>query len=65
MKRRKTFIDKPEQVKVSLPMLEALASDLVEAHNAKKVNLDYWPAACEVVIGFYRGETPIIPSWKK
>ncbi|HET8685910.1 MAG TPA: hypothetical protein VFM18_04515 [Methanosarcina sp.] len=54
MKRRKTFIglDKPEQVKVSKPMMEALAKDLIEGHRAKAYNLYYWPAAREVVLQF-------------
>ena len=52
MKRRKTWIEKPQQVKVSVPMMEALAKDLQELHDQKVVNLHYWPAAREVVVQF-------------
>ena len=56
MKRRKTWIEKPNQVKVSEPMMKALAKDLMEGHKAKAYNLDYWPAAREVVVQFYTEE---------
>ena len=54
MKKRRTWIDKPEQVKVSKPMMEALAKDLMEGHKAKNYDLHYWPAAREVVTQFYK-----------
>jgi hypothetical protein len=56
MKRRKTYIKKPKQVKVDEAMMIALANDLVELHNEKLYNLHYWPAAREVVAQFYRKE---------
>lgn len=56
MKKRRTWIDKPEQVKVSKPMMEALAKDLMEGHKAKNYDLNYWPAAREVVAQFYKQE---------
>lgn len=52
MKRRKTFLEKPKQVKVSKEMMEALAKDLQEGHDKKVYNLHYWPAAREVVVQF-------------
>lgn len=54
-KRRKTFME-VEQVKVSKTMMEALAKDLMEGHKSKAYNLDYWPAAREVVVAFYKEE---------
>lgn len=54
MPKRSTYIEKPEMVKVSKEMMEALAKDLMEGHNAKNYNLQYWPAAREVVAQFYK-----------
>jgi hypothetical protein len=36
-----------------------LAADLVEAHNSKSINLNYWPSARELVTHYYEGEAPI------
>lgn len=54
MKKRKSFLEKPKQVKVSEEMMLALARDLKEGHDAKVYNLHYWPAAREVVTLFYK-----------
>lgn len=43
-------------------LIEVLASDLVEMHNATGINLEYWPAAREFVTRFYVGEDPIKPG---
>lgn len=42
---------------------KALARDLVEAHNAKRINLGEWPAAREHVVAHYDGEKPIASRW--
>mgnify|MGYP000099506632 FL=1 len=49
-------------ITTSRVMIEALAGDLVEMHNATGINLEYWPAAREFVTRFYVGEEPIKPG---
>jgi len=43
-------------------LFKTLASDLVQAHNAKAINLDYWPSARELVTHYYEGEELIKPN---
>jgi hypothetical protein len=53
---------KKPTITTSRVMIEALANDLVEMHNATGINLEYWPAAREFVTRFYVGEAPIKPG---
>ena len=61
MKKRSTYI-KPIKyppsatITTSRQLIEQLAQDLVEGHNAKAYNLEYWPAAREFVTRFHVGE---------
>lgn len=64
-KKRSTYIS-PKSFKIEHPptatittdrvLIETLAQDLVEGHNAEAYNLEYWPAAREFVTRFHRGE---------
>ena len=62
-KKRSTYIkagtiDYPAAptITTSRQLIEQLAQDLVEGHNAKAYNLEYWPAAREFVARFHVGE---------
>jgi hypothetical protein len=63
MKKRSTYIS-PKSVKyaqtatitTSRGLIEKLAEDLVEMHNQDVFNLEYWPAARELVARFHVGE---------
>lgn len=57
--KRETYI-KPTIV-TDRKLIEQLAQDLVEGHNAKAYNLEYWPAAREFVTRFHRGELKAQP----
>jgi hypothetical protein len=60
-KKRSTYI-KPIKypptatITTSRQLIEVLAQDLVEGHNAEAYNLEYWPAAREFVTRFHVGE---------
>ena len=66
MKRRETYI-KPIKyppsatITTSRQLIEQLAQDLVEGHNAKAFNLEYWPAGREFVTRFHVGEEKAKP----
>ena len=70
MTKRETYI-KPIKyppsatIVTSREMIEALAGDLVEMHNQDVFNLEYWPAARELVTRFYTGEIKIKNKRKK
>ena len=61
MKKRSTYI-KPIKypptatITTSRELVERLAQDLVEGHNAEAFNLEYWPSAREFVTRFHVGE---------
>lgn len=62
-KKRSTYIKPgtieypaPPTITTSRTLIETLAQDLVEGHNAKAYNLEYWPAAREFVARFHVGE---------
>jgi hemerythrin superfamily protein len=59
MTKRETYI-KPTII-TDRKLIEQLAQDLVEGHNAKAYNLEYWPAAREFVTRFHRGEEKAQP----
>jgi hypothetical protein len=65
-KKRSTYI-KPVKypptatITTSRQLVEQLAQDLVEGHNAKAYNLEYWPAAREFVTRFHTGEEKALP----
>jgi len=50
MTKRETYI-KPTIV-TDRKLIEQLATDLIEGHNSKAYNLEYWPAAREFVTRF-------------
>ena len=52
--KRETYV-KPVII-TDRKLIEQLALDLVEMHNEKAFNLEYWPAAREYVTRFHRGE---------
>jgi hypothetical protein len=52
----------PATIITSRELIERLALDLVEMHNDTGINLEYWPAARELVTRFYVGEAPIKPG---
>jgi hypothetical protein len=52
--KRETYI-KPVII-TDRKLIEQLALDMVEMHNEKAFNLEYWPAAREFVTRFHRGE---------
>jgi hypothetical protein len=60
-KKRETYI-KPIKyppsatITTSRQLIEQLAQDLIEGHNAEAYNLEYWPAAREFVTRFHTGE---------
>jgi hypothetical protein len=43
-------------ITTSRTLVEQLAQDLVDGHNAEAYNLEYWPAAREFVTRFHTGE---------
>ncbi len=53
-KKRETYI-KPTII-TDRKLIEQLAADMVEMHNQKAYNLEYWPAAREFVTRFHVGE---------
>lgn len=61
MAKRETYI-KPIKypptatITTSRTLVEQLAQDLVDGHNAEAYNLEYWPAAREFVTRFHVGE---------
>lgn len=54
-------IPPPPTITTSRQLIETLAQDLVEGHNAKAYNLEYWPAAREFVTRFHIGEEKAQP----
>ncbi len=70
-KRRETFVDPkdvkyiaypaPPTITTSRTLIETLAQDLVEGHNSRAYNLEYWPAAREFVTRFHVGEEKAKP----
>lgn len=51
----------PPTITTSRELIEKLAADLVEMHNQKAYNLEYWPAAREFVTRFHTGEEKAKP----
>ena len=67
-KKRSTYIKAgtieypaPPTITTSRTLIETLAQDLVEGHNAKAYNLEYRPAAREFVTRFHVSEEKALP----